>query len=182
MKKLTRKEIKEEFIDRQIRHCRKVQDYMILLEKNRDKLPFKVKEWELVRRSFAHDVDKFSPKLVDGYMMVTEYFENKKKGLPNKLTQDDVRPHYNKHGYTQSHHVKYHSKNKTCPSNLDICEMCCDWTAHCEMEDKVDNEEYFQKVLIYQETFCKEKKDDFLKILKLLRELKKDYKLREGEL
>lgn len=57
---------KNNFIDRQFKHIRLVQDNMILLEKNRDKLPFKVEEWELIRSCLGHDSDKFFPDILEG--------------------------------------------------------------------------------------------------------------------
>ena len=55
--KIIKMDIKARFIDRQIEHLRKAQDNMILLEKNLDKLPFKTKDFEILRRGMQHDLD-----------------------------------------------------------------------------------------------------------------------------
>jgi hypothetical protein len=48
------KSAKNIFIGRQIAHVKLVQDYMIFLEKNLDKLPFDVKEFDILRRVMYH--------------------------------------------------------------------------------------------------------------------------------
>jgi len=72
-----------------------------------------------------------------------------------------------------SYSKKYHLKQNVCPTNLDICEMCCDWTAHCDRDKEQDNTKYFRENLIEQFDFCKEKRNDFLEILNLLNSFRK---------
>ena len=47
------------FLEQRFKHIRKTQDNMILLENNLDKLPFKLKHYDLIRRCIYHDLDKF---------------------------------------------------------------------------------------------------------------------------
>jgi len=50
------KEMENRFIDRTIRHIRRVQDNMILLFKNIEQLPFEIEfEWDLINKSLWHN-------------------------------------------------------------------------------------------------------------------------------
>ncbi|MDR3290158.1 MAG: hypothetical protein LBT02_02635, partial [Rickettsiales bacterium] len=40
-------------------HNNIVVNLMVLLENNKNKFPFKINDWELVRRAVRHDFDKF---------------------------------------------------------------------------------------------------------------------------
>lgn len=51
---------------------------MILLEKNLDKLPFKIKDFEILRRGMQHDLDKFSDSAAPRYLRIEEYKYNEK--------------------------------------------------------------------------------------------------------
>lgn len=51
---------------------------MVLLEKNLDKLPFKIKDFEILRRRIQHDLDKFSDSAVPRYLRIEEYKYNEK--------------------------------------------------------------------------------------------------------
>jgi len=156
------------FIDRQIEHIRKVQDYMIILEKNRNKLPFKIKPFILLRRAMKHDLSKFSIKLIRNFIRIAEYFENKKFGLSNDHIDKTILFECSSlHYLTEAHHIEHHIKQKTIPTDIDICEMCCDWVACSQRDGTADIIEYF-------ETACKtckffmERKNVFLHILHLL--------------
>lgn len=70
------------FIDRTVMHMRRVQDNMILLEKNRDKLPFKIKQFQLLRRGMHHDLSKFSDSFAEGYIYLTKYYFNRDNNRP----------------------------------------------------------------------------------------------------
>lgn len=159
--------VKKKFIDKFIAHIRKVQDYMIFLENNRDKLPFLIKEWELIRRGMQHDLKKFSDGFVRDYIKITNYRLNDNCKTP----PDNIYECCERHSLSEKHHIKYHIKKGTIPSNLDICEMCCDWTA-CADRDGTDNTKFFLDELIKNVSFCKEREGDFLQILKLLKTYK----------
>jgi hypothetical protein len=109
-------EKKELFIRRILWHHNLVVDLMSLLELHKDKLPFKLSEWSLVRRAVKHDMDKFDD-------MIEFEFESV---LKNKSIMDKFKI---RHHETQSHHIQYHIKNNSFPNNVDICEMVCDWIA-----------------------------------------------------
>lgn len=156
--------VKEKFINRFLTHIRKVQDYMIFLENNRDKLPFPIKEWELFRRGMQHDLKKFSNDFVWDYMKITDFRLNHKDETP----PDNLYDCCERHSLSEKHHVKHHVKNNTAPSDLDICEMCCDWTA-CSDRDKTDNTKLFLEDLVKNVDFCRERKEDFMQILMLLK-------------
>lgn len=148
---------------------------MIFLEKNFEKLPFKLKNFELLRRGMYHDLDKFSDDLIHDYLKITEYYKNKREGLPNKNINEEAL--YNcceTHSNSSLHHLKYHIKNNSNPSNIDICEMCCDWAANSDRRNEKDYTKYFLEVLVNENEFCKNRKDDFLKILNLLMEKTKN--------
>lgn len=155
---------KIKFIEGFINHIRKVQDYMIFLENNRDKLPFRIKEWTLIRRGMQHDLKKISNGFIENYIKITIFrMNNNSKTQPDNLYECCER-----HSLSERHHIKYHLKKNTVPSNLDICEMCCDWTAHAD-KDNIDNTKFFLEELVKNVSFCKEKEKDFLQILRLLK-------------
>lgn len=116
-----------------IPHIRKVQDYMILLELNRNELPFYIPEWELVYRGMHHDVDKFSPNLADNFFNIEKYQYDKKHNIKNNLDIDNVEKGlYDAHYSKQRHHTDYHKIHANKMSNLDLCEMACDGLASTE--------------------------------------------------
>lgn len=118
-------------------HIRKVQDYMVLLELNRNDLPFYIQEWELLYRGMKHDVDKLSPKNAGIFLDAERYFYDEENNIKNDLNLDIILKdicdsHYNK----QRHHTKYHDINGGKISNLDLCEMACDHLAATEKYGK----------------------------------------------
>lgn len=118
---------------------------MILLEKNLDKLPFKMKDFEILRRAMQHDLDKFSDNLVSGYLRIEEYKYNERNGIPNKkISKDELYKCSNEHYKTQRHHSVFYILNNSEFSNLDICEKCCDCMAVSERENS-DPIQYFQE-------------------------------------
>jgi hypothetical protein len=165
------KEIKNIFIDRQVQHIRLVQDYMIYLEKNRDKLPFEVKEFELLRQAMYHDFTKFSDEFAYGFIKIAEYYENKKLGLSNDhIDESTLYKCSDMHYFMEPHHLEYHIKNNTKPSNIDICEMCCDLCANAYRNGEKNFTKYFLEVLVNENDFYRKNKENFLKILNLLSE------------
>ena len=69
------------FIERTIRHIRRVQDNMIILALNIEKINIDVKWNELIERSMTHDLSKFSDDLVSGFVRLCEFYANKRKGI-----------------------------------------------------------------------------------------------------
>lgn len=115
---------------RQFPHIRKVQDYMLLLETNRDKLPFYIDEWALLNRSLEHDIDKFKPPMADGYVFLEEWYYNEKHKIKNKLSKDEIgKLTYDLHYKTQRHHMEFYKIESKSISPLDICEVACDGLA-----------------------------------------------------
>ncbi len=115
--------IKKNFIERQLKHIRLVQDYMFFLEMNRGKLPFSIDEFTLIERSFFHDTTKFSKQFVGRYLTIAEYKENEKNNISNEHIDHNVLFDCTKEYYkAEPHHMEHHYKNGTLPSNLDICE------------------------------------------------------------
>lgn len=65
-----KKYLEKKFIERFLFHMRNVQDNMLNLENNRDKLPFRIGKSRLICRSMKHDIDKFSANMVNDYFML----------------------------------------------------------------------------------------------------------------
>jgi hypothetical protein len=155
----TQIELKKEFIDRQIKHIRLVQDYMLLLEMNLDKLPFKIDQFLIIERSFYHDLTKFKQNFIYRYLAIDEY---RKNNTPQKDNLFDCVAEYYE---SESHHMEYHYKNGTLPTNLDICEMCCDMAANSDRNGREDYVSWFLNVLCKKYDFFNQRKDDFVSIL-----------------
>jgi len=162
---------KEHLIKRQIEHIRLVQDSGIFLELNKDKLPFEIEDFEILNRALCHDLDKFKKgKTRDGYMALAEYHENRMNDIPNKVKPEDLEYGCEIHYKTQDHHMAYYFDKKVEPSNVAICEMCCDILACANRHNgNVDSAiEYFLKN--FNDEFSKKNKEIFIKIFELLRE------------
>ena len=159
------------FIDRTIKHIRKVQDNMIYLEKNRSILPFKIREFELLRRGLKHDCSKFSRELINGYIIRTEYYYNKENNLPiDNIDIDEANRIAQIHYRKERHHSNY----KTKMSHLDICEMCCDIAAISWEKNEKDYTEYFLNTKIKNFTILEQYKDDIVKILLMIQNFDKN--------
>ena len=164
--------IKQQFIKRQIEYIRLVQDLAIILELNINKLPFKVEEWEILNRCMQHDLDKFDKYNADRYKKIEEYYSNKRNGIDNSYIDlttlyDCSKEHYK----TQRHHTQYHDINNEEYSNIDICEMCCDiFAVSIRNNDRDYGKSYCINNLFSQNPKLNERRDDILKILKLLTE------------
>ncbi|HSQ97364.1 MAG TPA: DUF5662 family protein [Rickettsiales bacterium] len=161
-------DIKNHFIDRTIYHIRLVQNNMILLEKNRDKLPFDIPEWEILRRSLKHDFSKFSSELIEGYLVVDEYYKCKRNNLSTEHIDME------KFQYAIDRHVEielHHPNKKEFMSPLDICEMCSDIVAIAQEYKEKDYTEYYltkQKKIF---PLLNKYNNEILHILKLLEKL-----------
>ena len=158
------------FIDRNIMHIRKVQDNMILLEKNREKLPFKIKEFELLRRGLKHDLSKFSKKLIKTYVESSNYYYNKEKGFScENIDFNNIQKIKNIHYSKEKHHP--HSKQNM--SKIDICEMCCDLSAVAWENKEKDYTKYYINIQRVKFPILLKYDKEIIKILKLLEKLDK---------
>ena len=167
-------EAKNLMLDYRLKHIRLVQDNMLLLEKNLHKLPFKIKDFELMRRGMHHDLDKFSDKLANGYMEIESNYQNRKKD-PELFNQNEekLKPIRMLHWENNPHHALCHEKNCTEMSNLDACEFCSDLDAVSEIMGDSPKEHYMnEEYKRYPEIF-KKQHENILKIFDLLKELKK---------
>lgn len=161
--------IKKQFIIRQIEHIRQVQDNMILLEVNSDKLPFKVNNWELLQRGMQHDLDKFSDLLANNFCKIEEYYDNKRNNKSNDyLFIDNLHICSDIHYQTQSHHLENHIVNNNDYSNLDLCEFCCDCYASSVRYNN-DPIEYCEKEIFPKNNLLSNKKTEIIIIFNLLK-------------
>ncbi len=164
-------EEKQAYISRVISHSRTAADLMILLEMNRDRLPFDIPEWELVRRGVQHDLDKLNTDYANATvsMYVDELDDNDieeiKKRKQNCHNHHEINPH----------HMAYHKLHGTIPSNLDICEMCCDFVASSQKprfkNQKKTPKEAFIEYVLNNEPELEPLRDNFIKVFDLLKEL-----------
>jgi len=165
------KQFKEQFIKRQMEHLRLVQDLMILLEINKDKLPFEIeKNWELLNRGMKHDLDKFREYNANKYTKIEEYYSNKRNCLDNKYIDKNTLYDCSKDHYsTQRHHAEYHEINKETYTNIDICEICCDIFANSiRNKDETRGKNYCLTELFPMFTSLKEYQKNIIIILDLL--------------
>ncbi|NLE04687.1 MAG: hypothetical protein GX638_07800 [Crenarchaeota archaeon] len=173
MKKYNRED-KNSMIDYRLNHIRMVQDNMFLLEKNLDKLPFKLNDFEIARRAMQHDVDKFSDDLAEGFIEIEKNYKNRKTN-PELYQENEkkLRPIRVKHWENNPHHAIYHLKNNTTFSNLDVCELCCDLDAVSQIMDDDPKEYYLNKQFKEHPELYKDQNENILKVFDLLKELKK---------
>ncbi len=166
---ITREDIKNIVINRQMTHIRLVQDYMIILEENKEKLPFKIEDFELIRRAMLHDYTKFSNEQINGFIKIAQYYENKKLGIQDdSINKTSLYECSNLHYCSEPHHIEHHIRHNTTMSDIDICEMCCDIAATSDRNKQEDYTAYFLDVLCKQYEFFEQKKFDFLAILDIL--------------
>lgn len=164
-KKLEEKEEqKEHFVNRLIKHIRRVQDNMLLLEFNRNGLPFDIEEWELTRRGMQHDLSKFNEELVEGFIKCDIFHRANKSKTKTDITWKDIFPYIEKHRKIEEHHAH----NKTEMSNLDLCEMCCDLYAMTQEFKEDDHLAYFKNKLCKDVPMIKKYSKECIEILELL--------------
>ena len=168
---------KLEFISRVIWHNRIVANLMVLLEINIEKLPFKIPEWELTRRGIRHDLDKFEENFPD--VTISLYVDGIKN---NDIAEINKRTATLKHNHGEScpHHIEYHTKNNIPFSNLDICEICCDWIASSQkprfkdqysLQDMKKIKEDFLSIMIDKNPILENYRSDFISIFNLFENL-----------
>lgn len=167
-------EIKKLHITRQLSHIYDVQKYMILLELNREKLPFFIPEWEIIYRSMFHDSDKFKEQVANNYCKIRKYLkENNIKEINyDMILHNNLFNVVTFHHKSNSHHFEYHEEKNIDFSELDICEMCCDMFAK-SIDHNNDPIEYLEKNLLPKSKFIQKHKENIIFILNLLKELNK---------
>jgi hypothetical protein len=109
-------------------HIRRVQDNMLLLENNLNRLPFRVRNFELAKRGMLHDSDKVTFR-IKNYFEIFKHFKFVREGIGDGgdiISADMVQKYARRHYLSQRHHMEYHIKNKIPLSGVDICEIACD--------------------------------------------------------
>ena len=166
---------KKEFLEHIFNHLRMMQDNMILLENNLDKLPFKLKPYDLIRRCIYHDLDKFKKTNIDNYYRF--YYHRHIDCEETETVAQDFKNTMKKHYSINRHHADFHILTGKPFTNIDLCEMCCDMMSRTEVNYNGD----CNKCFIY----CKEKffiqypemlkyKDRMYEIFNLLIKLKQN--------
>jgi hypothetical protein len=161
---------KSDYIERQLMHVRYVQDNMFLLEKNLDKLPFKVKDFELIKKGMLHDIDKLTDRVED-HFTVFRYGFYKRNGLeyPKDMNIEVVKKHFDEHHNTSSHHFEYHILTGVPLSNADICEIASDiYAVKIEKEEKIEDTLSFVSYLTTKFSLKKSDAKKLLAVVKLL--------------
>ncbi|MBR2141524.1 MAG: hypothetical protein IJ853_04160 [Rickettsiales bacterium] len=162
-----------DFTDYFLSHTRMVQDGMMILENNIDKLEeiINVKDFDLFKRSMAHDTDKLTKGLIENYIKISEYHYNKRNNLPNNIDINRILDKREKHYSNQRHHFYMNSIE---PNDVDICEMCCDVNAVAIKSNEKDNMVYFNDVMIHEYPKILKYKDKILTILSILQQENND--------
>jgi hypothetical protein len=127
------KEIKEEFISRIIAHMRRFQDNMIILEINKDKLPFSISDFTLLRESFNHDIDKIKKNTIENQLKITNYWYCYRNKIENEnlIAKEEVEQINNEHYVKNDHHIEHYTDSEKI-SNIALCKMASDMAAICQ--------------------------------------------------
>ena len=158
------------FIKETMDHIRRVQDNMILLEENRERLPFEIKKWRLLQRIINHDATKFSSHLVDGHILVNNFLRNKKLKLSNDhIDMEEVNEAIRIHEELETHHPIRRRRS----TRIDLCEICCNLVALSQENNEKDYTKYYKQFPLNEYKKLKKCNADVLKILELLKELNK---------
>jgi hypothetical protein len=161
---------KNDYIERQLMHVRYVQDNMFLLEKNLDKLPFKIKDFELIKRGMLHDIDKLTDH-IEEHFKVFRYSFYKRNGLeyPKDIDVKATKEHFDKHHNTNRHHFEYHILTNAPISNEDLCEIASDiYAVKIEKEEKIEDTLSFVSYLATKFSLKKSDVKKLLAVVKLL--------------
>ncbi len=119
-------DLKKAAVNRIIFHMRKVQDNMLLLEYNREQLPFNIREFELLRRAVKHDTSKFEDNFIVGFSKLPD------RKLRTEEQEIEAQKYMDIHRNTERHH-------RMPKTYIDICEMVCDWDAISKRHDEGAN-------------------------------------------
>lgn len=161
------------FIDRFMKHIRLVQDNMILLECNFSKIDFiNIEQFDLIKRSMEHDLDKVQENLIENYISIKEYYDNANNTIDIDRIKNNILIHYG----TQRHHFY---RNDMEPNDIDVCEMCCDVDAISVEQKEESNTLYFKNHMLKEYSKILPYKDQMLKIFHILED--KDITERNSE-
>lgn len=159
------------FLQHYLKHIHLVQKNALILEKHRASLPVQLEEYAIIQRALVHDADKLTPPLLSGQLIFSELLYAKAHQLPHEhIDEETIRQTKLLHYEANPHHIQYHVKRGSLPSDLDICEMCCDCTAIAIANHEEDYTRYFRRVMLHQHPFFASRQADFLAILNLLRQ------------
>lgn len=161
--------VKHSFLHYHFLHVSYVLEAAIILEEHREQLPVLIPEWKLIHQVRTHDADKFSPELVAGQYAIQLELYNATRGIAT--AEDDLaqaRQGRQLHYEMNRHHLEYHARHQSLPSNVDLCEMCCDMASIAKMKHESDYTQYFRDHLQLQHTFCQTHAQQFIQILRLL--------------
>lgn len=162
-----KKYLEKKFVERFLFHIRSVQDNMLNLENNRNKLPFKIHKNYIINRSMKHDIDKFSTNMVNDYF---ELFSKKHyKSFDNEYNK--LVKLSDRHYQAKRHHFY---RNSMIPNNLDLCEMCSDLDAIYLENNEESNKFFYLNRMIKEYPNLLEYNDNILKILDLLENSRKN--------
>lgn len=109
---------------------------MILLELNKDKLPFNIIDFDLIRLSFKHDIDKFSKNIVNDELKITEYWYCFRNNIINNIgkkliTKEELDNISYRHYKASSHHIEFYQNSKDIKYII-LCEIASDMVAICQ--------------------------------------------------
>ncbi|MDR1498684.1 MAG: DUF5662 family protein [Rickettsiales bacterium] len=161
---------KNDFIKRQLMHMRHVQNNMFLLEKNLDKLSFRIKNFELMKRAMFHDLDKLTNKIEENYDVFRyKFYERNGLTFPDDISVDAIHKTSNEHHNTYSHHFEYHIINNIPLSDVDICEIASDiYAVKIEKEEQIEDTLKFVDSLAAKFSLKGGEKKKLVTIIKLL--------------
>ena len=162
---------KKGFLQWMFNHIREMQDNMILLENNLDKLPFKLKSYDLIRRCIYHDLDKFKKDKIDAYYNFYYYCV-----INDMESPDSVEKIRKKHYSTNRHHPDFHLKTGKPFTNIDLCELCCDMLerTYCNYGDYTKQFSYCEEKFFIKHPEMLKYKSRMYYIFNLLIELKNE--------
>ena len=163
----TREELIKHYVAMISKHSREVYNLMLFLLDNKEKLSLDLDDWDIIERAYKHDIDKINRDYVNAVIDVY-YFSDTKNSTEMARLESTIR----EHKLEQPHHVQCHDKNCTPISDIDICEMCCDWVSSVKRHQIVDDEVGAAKEFYFNrcEDFpiLKEKENKFLEVFDLL--------------
>lgn len=161
------------FLDRYLFHIKTVQDGMIMLENNLLKLNLDIDDFELFKRAMFHDVDKLQPNLIGAYIEASKYHYNKKNNINYSIDITEHNRIADIHYNTQRHH--FYKNEIQSPSDIDICEMCCDITAVSIEKQEKDNTYYYKNYMLKEYNKLTKYNNKILLVFNLLWKLRKNF-------
>ena len=150
------KKVKKRFIEKNLEYIRTVQNNMILLEINKDKLPFHIEDWEILQRGMQYNLGIFHDYTINDF---------------NKADNLNLHHKY-QHCYAESN-IPNNISNGFELSKLDICKICCDIFS---ISQKFRNNPltYLSNNVLPNNKILKKNEKEILFILSLLMKLNKN--------